>query len=56
MNAPGEPAGPPDTSSTAVTGTLAEILIDPGKPLSDGNAIPVVSLPSMLIPFPPVGW
>src|SRR6185437_2176849 len=46
MNAPGEPEGPPDTSSTAVTGTLAVTLMEPGKPLSDGNAMPVVSRPS----------
>src|SRR5215813_4647170 len=56
MNAPGAPGGPPDSSSTAVTGTLAEILIDPGLPLSDGIGIPVVVRLSTGTRLPPVGW
>src|SRR5579875_2931419 len=42
MNAPGDPGGPPEDTRTALTGTLAVILIAPGIPPSDGIAIPVV--------------
>ncbi len=41
MKAPGEPDGPPEISSTDVTGTFAVILIEPGLPLSAGIEIPV---------------
>src|SRR5215467_1898738 len=56
MNAPGAPGGPPDSSSTAVKGALAEILIEPGLPLSEAIEIPVVVRLSTVTPLAPVGW
>src|SRR5262249_35090942 len=55
MNAPGAPGGRPVTWSTAVTGTLADILIEPGNPLSAGRLIPVVRWPRRGMALPPVG-
>src|SRR5215472_14353185 len=56
INAPGAPGGPPDSSSTAVNGTLAEILIEPGFPLREGIETAVVVRPSTGMLLPPVGW
>src|ERR1022692_3591028 len=56
VKAPGAPAGPPDTSMAAVTGTFEVSLIAEATPAIDGSATAAAEPPGRSIPLPPVGW